>query len=179
MIAHRTRVDALPCNGLKLSERSLNAHLALRIVRSTCRQRKPIDRLEVGRYWQTTRDGRRMLPGAMLSEHRNSLHNGYPEPPRGHSSAGRAPALQAGGHRFDSRLAHHLDEGRTGQSLRGLGLRRSWAEGRVILAGRGAASHSQLDRWWATGDHCACRMRASRDDGRAFRRHRCEHMFPC
>jgi hypothetical protein len=41
----------------------------------------------------------------------------HPDPPteysgerrsRGHSSAGRAPALQAGGHRFDPGWLHHL-----------------------------------------------------------------------
>ena len=42
----------------------------------------------------------------------------HPDPPpiarrRGHSSAGRAPALQAGGHRFDPVHLHHFEKERS------------------------------------------------------------------
>ena len=39
----------------------------------------------------------------------------------GHSSAGRAPALQAGGHRFDPGWLHHRKQGRTGPVPQGAG----------------------------------------------------------
>jgi hypothetical protein len=54
---------------------------------------------------------------------------------RGHSSAGRAPALQAGGHRFDPGWLHHFVEGRT---------RVSWETGVSAFSG---APERAAARW--------------------------------
>ena len=55
----------------------------------------------------------------------NSLFNfqGPARDIRGYSSAGRAPALQAGGQRFDPAYLHHL-ENRPGTAFRGFSV--SW-----------------------------------------------------
>jgi hypothetical protein len=53
----------------------------------------------------------RMLPasrGGWLLPSLFNLQGPFPDHRRGHSSVGRAPALQAGGHEFESRCLHQL-----------------------------------------------------------------------
>jgi hypothetical protein len=63
----------------------------------------------MGQWWcRRLRSSRRRAErtSSLWASDRNRLCRSYSWRPRGHSSAGRAPALQAGGHRFDPGWLH-------------------------------------------------------------------------
>ena len=70
---------------------------------------------------------------------------------RGHSSAGRAPALQAGGHRFESGWLH---AGLQGPGLQGPGLQARLSAGMAttddgsLAAGQGVSCGKVTRSWW-------------------------------
>ena len=55
--------------------------------------------------------GPKLVSRCLIFEVRPSVEPLKSAKPRGYSSAGRAPALQAGGHRFDPDYLHHGIEG--------------------------------------------------------------------